>query len=234
MKNDTRSVVSIDFPAPSERCVPQSLRDKIYGYLLHKFNEGKLFPGAVIDQKEICSEFGISRTPLTNALIRLEAEGIVSIHPRSRVVVNKLEEEDIHYLYEIIGSIEGTLITKGFSHYTSDILDKMTLLNKQMRLYIENGDLSGYDPLHYDFHQMFVQMAPNKFAERILIPIKNRLWDIPKKSFPKQWYLDACTEHQFVVDALRVRNLERAVSYHKQVHWGFELNRKYIQKAYYL
>ena len=234
MKNDTGTVVSVDFLAPPEERVPQSLRDRIYGYLLRKFHEGKLFPGAIIDQKEICSEFGISRTPLTNALIRLEAEGIVSIHPRSRVVVNKLEEEDIHYLYEIIGSIEATLITKGFPHYTSDILDKMTSWNEQMRLHIENGDMSGYDPLHYRFHQMFVQLAPNKFAERILTPIKNRLWDIPKKNFPQQWYLDACTEHQFVVDALREGNPEKAVSYHKQVHWGFELNRKYIQMAYYL
>ncbi len=234
MKDNTTTAAGADLLILHEQRVPHSLRDKIYGYLLRKFQEGKLLPGAVIDQKEICSEFGISRTPLTNALIRLETEGIVSIHPRSRVVVNKLEEDDIHYLYEIIGSIEGTLISKGFHNYTSEILDRMTALNEQMRSHIENGDLSAYAPLHYAFHQMFVRMAPNKFAERILIPIKNRLWDIPKKSFPRQWYLDACTEHQFVVDALRVRNLDRAVSYHKQVHWGFELNRKYIKMAYYL
>ena len=106
---------------PSKQHIPPSLRDKIYGYLLRKFREGRLFPNAIIDQKEICGEFGISRTPLTNALIRLEAEGIVSIHPRSRVVVNKLEEEDIHYLYEIIGSIEGIFTTKGFQHYTLEL-----------------------------------------------------------------------------------------------------------------
>ena len=129
IKKDKGKVVSVDFLPPTEQRILESLRDKIYRYLLRKLNESKLFPGAIIDQKEICSEFGISRTPLTNALIRLEAEGIVSIHPRSRVVVNKLEEEDIHYLYKIIGSIEGTLITKGFPHYTSDILDKMTSWN---------------------------------------------------------------------------------------------------------
>ncbi len=225
----------VEFELPStEQSGPKSLRDKVYGYLLQKFELGHLFPGAVIDQKEICADLGISRTPLSNALIRLEAEGIVSIHPRSKVVVNKLEEDDIHYLYEIIGSIEATLITKGFSHYTSDILEQMQSWNEQMRIFVENDNLSGYDPLHYRFHQMFVQMAPNKFAERILNPIKNRLWDIPKKSFPRQWYLDSCLEHQFVLDALREGNLEKAVSYHKQVHWGFEFNKKYIQIAYYL
>jgi DNA-binding GntR family transcriptional regulator len=101
-------------------------------------------------------------------------------------------------------------------------------------VHIQNGDLGAYDPLHYLFHQAFVLLAPNKFAERILSPIKNRLWNFPKKSFPQQWYLDACTEHQFIIDALREGNLDKTVSYLKNVHWGFELNKKYIQMAYYL
>jgi DNA-binding GntR family transcriptional regulator len=213
---------------------PQSLRDKVYDYLCDKMHRGELLPGAIIDQKKICSELVISRTPLNNALIRLEAEGIVIIHPRSRVVVNKLEEEDIQYLYEVIGTIEGNLIAKGFPNYTPDVLDEMESWNKQMMIYIENGDLRAYDPLHYQFHQVFVLLAPNKCAERILNPIKNRLWDFPKKSFPQQWYLDACAEHQYIVDALRERNLDKAVSCLKNVHWGFKLNKKYIQMAYYL
>jgi DNA-binding GntR family transcriptional regulator len=213
---------------------PLSLRDKVYGYLRQKMHNGELLPGSIIDQKEICSELSISRTPLSNALIRLEAEGIVTIHPRSRVIVNKLEEEDILYLYEIIGAIEGTLITQGFNNYTDEILDKMEAWNCEMRVHIQKGDLRTFDPIHYRFHQVFVVLAPNKFAERILNPIKNRLWDIPKKSFPQQWYLDACTEHQFIVDALREKNLSKAVSYLKQVHWGFELNKKYIKMSYYL
>ena len=79
-----------------------SLRDQVYEKLSDKLHRGELLPGSIIDQKKICSELGISRTPLNNALIRLDAEGIVTIHPRSRVTVNKLEEEDIQYLYEII------------------------------------------------------------------------------------------------------------------------------------
>lgn len=228
------NVLKFELRDNSDQDEPQSLRDRVYGYLRQKMHRGELLPGAIIDQKKICSELDISRTPLNNALIRLEAEGIVAIHPRSRVIVNKLEEEDIQYLYEVIGAIEGTLMAKGFPNYTPDILDEMEAWNKQMIIHIQNGDLGAYDPLHYRFHQVFILLAPNKFAERILNPIKDRLWDFPKKSFPQQWYLDACTEHQFVIDALREGNLEKAISYHKQVHWGFELNKKYIQMAYYL
>ena len=212
----------------------QSLRDKVYDYLCNAMHKGEMLPGAVIDQKKICSELSISRTPLSNALIRLDAEGIVSIYPRSRVVVNKLEEEDINYLYEIIGTIESTLVVKGFNNYTNEILNEMELCNKQMAIFIKNGDLRSYERLHYRFHKFFIDLSPNTFAERILRPIKNRLWDFPKKSFPQQWYMAACAEHQTVIDALRSKNVSKATSCIKEVHWGFKFNQRYIKMAYFL
>ncbi len=212
----------------------QSLRDQVYEHLCEKMHRGELLPGSVIDPKQICKELGISRTPLNNALIRLDAEGIVTIHPRSRVVVNTLELGDIHYLYEVIGAIESTLITNGFANYTPEILDQMEAWNMEMQTHAQNGDLRAYDRLHYKFHHVFIMMAPNIFAERILTPIKNRLWDIPKKSFPQKWYLDACSEHQILVDALRERNLEKAVTYHRHIHWGFDFNKKFIEMVYFV
>lgn len=212
----------------------QSLRDQVYEYLCRAMHKGEMLPGSVIDQKKICNELNISRTPLSNALIRLDAEGIVTIYPRSRVIVNKLEEEDINYLYEIIGTIESTLVSKGLENYNDDILNQMETWNKKMITYIEKGDLRSYDPLHYRFHQVFIELASNIFAERILRPIKNRLWDFPKKSFPQKWYLEACAEHQTIIDALRIKDMSKATSCIKEVHWGFKFNQKYIQMAYFV
>ena len=212
----------------------QSLRDEVYEILSEMLHRGEFLPGSIIDQKKICSDLGISRTPLNNALIRLDAEGIVTIHPRSRVTVNKLEEEDIQHLYGIIGTIEGTLIANGFENYTPEILGQMDELNKRMKRYIQEGDLGSYSSLHYQFHQFFIAMAPNLFAERILRPIKNRLWDFPQKSFSQQWEMDACDEHDLIIDAIRERDCEKAVSCLKDVHWSFEYNKKHILAVYYL
>lgn len=234
MTENNGNVVFFDKNRGASSDKTQSLRNQVYEHICQKMHRGDLLPGSIVDPKQICEELGISRTPLNNALIRLDAEGIVTIHPRSRVVVNKLELEDIHYLYEVIGAIESTLITNGFHNYTPEVLDQMEAWNKEMQEHIMKGDLRAYDRPHYQYHETLIMMAPNKFAERILHPIKNRLWDIPKKSFPQQWYLDACSEHQVVIDALREKDLEKAVSTQKNVHWGFEFNKKYIQMAYYL
>ncbi|WP_136805588.1 GntR family transcriptional regulator [Desulfosediminicola flagellatus] len=211
-----------------------SLKDQVYEKLSSMLRKGELFPGSTIDQKKICKELNISRTPLNNALIRLDAEGIVTIHPRSRVTVNKLEEEDIQYLYEIIGTIESTLITKGCQKYSPERIKRMNALNAEMKSCIEDMDLTSYGNLHYEFHQIFIEMAPNVFAERILRPIKNRLWDFPQKTFPKQWYLNACAEHQMIIDALSEKDIHKAVSCLKDLHWNFQYNKEYIQKVYYL
>lgn len=212
----------------------QSLRNQVYEILSDMLHKGELLPGSIIDQKKICSDLGISRTPLNNALIRLDAEGIVTIHPRSRVTVNKLEEEDIQYLYGIIGTIEATLIANGFENYTPEVLDQMGELNEKMKHFIQNEDYESYSLLHYQLHQFFITMAPNLFAERILRPIKNRLWDCPKKSFSQRWELDACHEHELIVNAIREGDIEKAISCIKDFHWSFEYNKKHILAVYYL
>ncbi|SDO89373.1 GntR family transcriptional regulator [Desulforhopalus singaporensis] len=216
-----------------EQFKSHSLMSHVYEILSEKLHRGELLPGSVIDQKKICKELGISRTPLNNALIRLDAEGIVTIHPRSRVTVNILEEEDIQYLYGIIGTIESTLIVNGFDNYTAEVLGQMSELNGRMNGYVQEGDLRSYSLLHYEFHQFFITMAPNVFAERILRPIKNRLWDFPAKSFPRQWYLDACSEHDKIIEAIRNKDLNEAVSCMKDVHWDFEYNKKYLRTVYF-
>ncbi len=210
-----------------------TLKDQVYEKLSKMLRNGQLFPGSVIDPKKICKELGISRSPLNNALVRLDAEGVVTIHPRSRIVVNKLEEEDIEYLYEIIGTIESTLLTKGFKNYTPAVIARMEALNVGMRQHVEEIDLTAYGHLHYEFHQILIDMAPNVFAERILRPIKNRLWDFPLRTFAKQWFLNACSEHEMIVAGLKEGDIHKAVACLKDLHWNFQYNKNYIQKVYY-
>ena len=67
---------------PREAINSRSLRGQVYDYLRDAINRGSLEPGAFIDQNALSAAMGISRTPLRDALIQLEAEGFVSILPR--------------------------------------------------------------------------------------------------------------------------------------------------------
>lgn len=82
----------------------------VYEYIRQQMREGSLLPGSVLDLPAISHKLGISNTPLRDSLIRLEAEGYLTIYPRSKVVINTLEAEDFPFLYEIMGALEYTII----------------------------------------------------------------------------------------------------------------------------
>ena len=110
-----------------------SLRQQVYDYLRSQMNQGELRPGSAINLGEMSSRFGISRTPLREALLQLETEGFVTIYPRKGIIVNPLSEEDIRHAYEIIGALEASVVFNERNSITSTETEKMRRLNLLMR-----------------------------------------------------------------------------------------------------
>ncbi|CAG36122.1 related to transcription regulator (GntR-family) [Desulfotalea psychrophila LSv54] len=216
-----------------QKKISRVARDLVYNYLRKRMQEGEILPGNSLNLTELSEHLQISRTPLRDALIRLEAEGIVTIYPRSKVIVNKLEKEDFQYLYEVIGSLENTLCIRGMPHYTASILDEMEEVVKEMRKSIYAEDIQQYDILHRKSHDYFLTVAPNLFAERILVPVQNRLWDLPRRNFVQRWFLDGCDEHDLIIRALREKNETDLRYYVKERHWDFEYNKEHIFAIYF-
>ena len=186
----------------------QSGREIVYQYIQKQMKAGILLPGSVLDLQSISKALGISNTPLRDSLIRLEAEGYLTIYPRSKVVINTLELKDFPFLYEIMGSLEYTTISSSINNYTNKIILYMKKLNTFMRKAINDGDMMQYDSIHYEFHDIFFHVSSNIFAERILHPIKNRLWDFPRKNISIGWYHAAIDEHELIVDSIKKKKLD--------------------------
>ncbi|HOX91774.1 MAG TPA: GntR family transcriptional regulator, partial [Spirochaetales bacterium] len=104
-------------PAESKAKAPivVTLRERVYDYLKAQLNDGKLKPGAFLDLASIGEDLGLSRTPLRDALLRLEAEGFVTIHQRRGVVVNVLDVSTIRNAYQIIGALESSAVMEASS-----------------------------------------------------------------------------------------------------------------------
>lgn len=200
-----------------------SSREIVYEYIRKQMKEGNLLPGSVLDLKAISHKLGTSSTPLRDSIIRLEAEGYLTIYPRSKVVVNSLELEDFPFLYEIMGSLEYTVIASNMFCYTEEILSKMRGYNEKMKIAIDKGDMSAYDTIHYAFHGIFFDVSPNIFAKRILTPIKDRLWDFPRKNFIRDWYIDAINEHELIIRAIEKKSPGDLMHAIRELHWGLAI-----------
>ena len=77
-----------------------SLRERVYQYLKDAMSAGKLRYGEFLDQDSICETLEVSKTPLRDALIRLEAEGFVTILPRKGVYINPISLDFIKSAYQ--------------------------------------------------------------------------------------------------------------------------------------
>nr|HPJ47546.1 GntR family transcriptional regulator [Synergistales bacterium] len=121
-----------------------SLRQQVYDYLRSQMNQGELRPGSAINLGEMSSRFGISRTPLREALLQLETEGFVTIYPRKGIIVNPLSEEDIRHAYEIIGALEASVVFNERNSITSTETEKMRRLNLLMREALDRDDFDTF------------------------------------------------------------------------------------------
>lgn len=212
----------------------KSIRSTVYDYIRTEMDKGAVVPGASLNMTDLAEVLGTSKTPLREAMIRLEAEGFVTIVPRKGVIVNRLDLDDVKYLFAVIGALESTLIVNSLENYDQAALDRMGKLNENMRASFETGDFASYDAAHYAYHNIFLEIAgKNVFAERVLTPIKTRLWDFPRKGIAMQWINMACEEHEQIVEAIEQRDKEQVLFLILERHWSYEYNEHYVRRVYF-
>lgn len=211
----------------------RSLREQIYEYLRAEMHHGRLLPGSFINLNEISEKLGISKTPLRDALIQLECEGFVTILPRRGVLVNKLSIQDIKNILEIAGALESAVILSVFDKFGPSQLSEMKHLNNEMVSAIHRDDFDSYYMLNILFHNVFLDLSENTSLKQILMPLKQRLYDFPRRTYIKEWELINCQEHTQFIEHIEKGERNRAASLMQHGHWSFKAYEKFIRQFYF-
>jgi DNA-binding GntR family transcriptional regulator len=209
-----------------------SLREQVYDFLRKEMHQGRLPQGTTIDLNKIAKELGISRTPLRDALIRLETEGFVETLPRRGIRVATLRMKDIKNIYEIIGYIEGGIILDCFQDIGPRHVEEMRELNDRIRQALRDDDFDTYYRLNLKFHGVYVDLSDNDQAKFHLIIMKQRLYDFPRRSYIKEWELSNCDEHDLFIEAVAAGDRHRAASVMRGIHWSFKVQEQSIRRFY--
>jgi DNA-binding GntR family transcriptional regulator len=211
-----------------------SLREQVYHYLREEMHSGRLLPGSTINPNEISKKLGISKTPLRDALIRLETEGFVRILPRRGVKVNALTLQDVKDAYDLIGALEGWVINCVFDRLSSSHTSELESLNSKMIAAIHSDDFDDYYDLNLAFHDVYLALSSNMMLRHLITPIKQRLYDFPRRSYIKEWELRNCEEHQQFINMIQKGDRDEAVRIMRDVHWSFTVQEKYIREFFFL
>ncbi len=214
----------------------RSLREQVYEYFRSEIQIGRLIPGSFINLTEISEHLGISKTPLRDALIKLECDGFVTILPRRGIVVNKLTLDEIKNTVEIIGALESAVIVSVFDKIEPRHIKEMKQINADLKEIMSNSKSDTFDQYYYElniaFHNVFLNLSHNDALKDIIMTLKQRMYDFPRLTYISEWELINCDEHDQLVTFLADGNPGEAAKLWREFHWSFAAHEQFIKEFY--
>jgi DNA-binding GntR family transcriptional regulator len=183
------------------------LHKDVVARLRDKLIEGVMPPGSRVPEKDLCAEFGISRTPLREALKVLAAEGYVVLLPNRGARVAKMTRNDLEELFAVCGGMEALAGELACKHATDAEISEIKALHDRMAQYYAARDLAGYYPLNRAIHEAIVRATHNSVLttlyENVSARIRRARFVAPMP--PDHWQL-AMAEHEAILNALQRRD----------------------------
>jgi DNA-binding GntR family transcriptional regulator len=153
----------------------EPLHERVTGRLRDMVVDGRLKPGAPISEKALCDEFGISRTPLREALKVLASEGLIELLPRRGAVVTPIVTERLREMFAIVRLLEDYSIKLVCEHASDEHIAELEAIHT--RLVRGHGKLSNsaYVELNEQFHRALVEASGNQSLVDVHAPIATHL-----------------------------------------------------------
>jgi len=213
--------------------IHRSLKDQIYDYLRQQIQNGQLGQGKVINIDQTSSLLGVSRTPLRDALLQLECEGLVTVTPRRGVIVRPLEHKDIKNFYQVIGALEATALIAAGDHLEPSDISRMKEINVRMRQNLSKGKFDAVMSANLEFHSIYLNLCENEMIQEIIERLRKRLHGfIPGALYIPEWEEQSIVEHERLVEIIEHESLLAAANYIRDVHWSYLAQKKFILQYY--
>ncbi|WP_439596603.1 GntR family transcriptional regulator [Falsiroseomonas sp.] len=154
-----------------------SLVDSAYEALKAAIRDNRLAPGYQGSEQEIALQLGMSRTPVHEAIIRLQEEGLVRVLPRRGVLVCAISPEDMREIYEVIVALEGAaaaLIAEQPEARRGPVAAALEAVNAAMEAALAADDLPAWAEADGRFHALLVEGAGNARLTRMFATIMDQ------------------------------------------------------------
>lgn len=152
----------------SERITSQALYMQVADRLREQIYQGELAPGDAIDEMALCERFGISRTPLREALKVLSSEGLIELIPRRGSFVRSMDVEELNELFPVMVVLEGLCAREAVENCEAKDLQKLVKMHDKLEKFAKAGDVDAYYEQNFVFHQAIQDLSGNKWLQRVI------------------------------------------------------------------
>ena len=215
---------------PLEPLARPSLHVELVERLHDLIVEGALPAGAKVPERELCTRFGVSRTPMREALKVLAADGLVSLEPNRGAWVSKVTIEELEEVFPVMGALESLSGELACARITDAQIAEVRTLHDAMLRCFEARDLPGYFRTNRQIHDKILDAAGNatlSAQHRSLAARVRRVRYMARMS--ETLWRRAVAEHEDIIEALEARD-GPALAQHLRRHIDtkFETVRQWI------
>jgi len=197
---------------------PRALYEEVAEQLRQRIFRRELQPGHWIDELKIAEEFGISRTPLREALKVLATEGLVTMKLRRGAYVTEVSERDLRDVYHLLGLLESDAAAVVASTATAAQLQALQDLHDDLEA--AAGERERFFALNERFHMRLLELADNRWRSQMVADLRKVMKLNRHHSLFKQGRIDdSLHEHRAILAALLARDA-RATEQAMRAHFA--------------
>ncbi|MEV2192256.1 GntR family transcriptional regulator [Streptomyces phaeochromogenes] len=201
--------------------------ERVYAHVKQAVLDRRYEGGTLLTEGELADAVGVSRTPVREALLKLEVEGLIRLYPKKGALVLPVSAQEIADVVETRQLVEEHAIRKAVPASPA-LIERLTELLAKQKEQAAAGDLSGAAVTDRCFHAEIVRSGGNQILSRLYDQLRDRqlrMGVAVMHAHPDR-ITKTLTEHQEILDALRSGDAEAAVALvHRHVSWFSNLAR---------
>jgi DNA-binding GntR family transcriptional regulator len=206
----------------------------VYNKLRQSIIKGKLKPGQKVVMADLAKAFGLSETPVREAIRRLESEGYIDFTPHMGAIVTKIDEGELVEIYLIRIALEALATRLAIPHITDKDIEFLNKKNHEMEIAIQQSKYEILAGINKLFHLRIYKAAPFTRLYKMICD----LWDTFERwpsvfSYVPERAIAAVEEHKKIIQALQMKDMDQADRLIKeQKERTMEALQKYMAQSY--
>lgn len=198
-----------DFQIEMNEYLP--LRDVVFNTLRQAILRGELQPGERLMEIQLAQRLGVSRTPVREAIRKLELEGLVLMIPRRGAEVAEITRQDLEDVLEVRAALEELAVKDACEHITDEQLQNLKKAANEFKRSLEGTDLVACAEADIHFHEIIYAATNNKRLVQMLNNLREQMYRYRMENLKdKRTYRTLVEEHDAIRRALKKHDKEKA------------------------
>lgn len=187
------------------------LRDLVFNALRDAILKGELIPGERLLENKLAERMGVSRTPIREAIRKLELEGLVTMIPRKGAEVSKITKKDIKDVLEVRAALESLAVRLACDKIDKDRIELLLKLKEDFKLAAKRKDIDQIIQKDVEFHDAIFAATGNEKLIQILDNLRKQIYRFRVKYIQEmEDYQVLVDEHEEIVESIINSNHDKA------------------------